>query len=197
MIFPAPPPEAPSFSLKPYQKVGIIDIETPMSFYPKDGIREVSCIVFQNWEIIDQVTFGDIIDSEMYQKGYGQGLAPIEQDEGYKRSFRDFLEKHDHPPLIAHNADFDRSFLYMWNWIEEAYPFYCSVRGLRKLQLDTPNHKLSTLMNHFGISNPQKHQALEDCLALFYILSAAGHIAAVRCKSISSKVKQRKNELSS
>ncbi|MFJ7934340.1 PolC-type DNA polymerase III [Sporosarcina sp. NPDC096371] len=71
-------------------------------------------------------------------------------------------------PIIAHNASFDMGFLYaLENSIDVKIPSYTvidTVKLARKIIIETPNHKLTTLTKYLQIEH-NAHDALGDCLA--------------------------------
>ena len=96
-----------------------------MSFSPKDGIREVSAIALEDYREIDRIHLARIRNKEMYVRGYGQGLEPIERDEVLKGQFKAFIQTYKYP-IITHNAAFDRNVLRYWKWIDKNQLFYSS-----------------------------------------------------------------------
>ncbi|GFP76358.1 BRCT domain-containing protein [Clostridium fungisolvens] len=146
----------------------IVDIETPHSFSPKDGIREVAATVVEDYEIIDKLHLAIINDEEEYKKGYGYGLENIEENESLREEFKNFLIKYKYP-LVAHNASFDKSFLDFWNWVDKDQVFYCSMNTIKKMEkLDS--YKLRDLLEHYNIKDNQEHTAMQDVLDLLELL---------------------------
>lgn len=150
------------------EKFIIIDIETPMSLYPKDGIREVALLAVEDFRVIDKLHLAIINDEEEYKKGYGYGLDPIETNEEMKDKFIKFITKYKYP-LVAHNASFDRSFLLHWNWIDEKREFNCSLKSIKQKE-KLKSYKLVELLKHYNIKNSQEHNAIQDVLDLLEVL---------------------------
>ncbi|GFZ30086.1 hypothetical protein CSC2_06120 [Clostridium zeae] len=146
----------------------IVDIETPHSFSPKDGIREVAATVVEDYEIIDKLHLAIITDEEEYKKGYGAGLENIEKNEALREEFKNFLLKYKYP-LVAHNASFDKSFLDFWNWIDKEQVFYCSMNTIKKME-KLESYKLKDLLEYYGIKDDQEHTAMQDVLDLLELL---------------------------
>lgn len=146
----------------------LLDIETPNSFKSEDGIREVALIAVEDYRVIDSLHLAIITDDEMYKKGYGMGLKAIEEDEKLKGKFQLFISKYKYP-IIAHNASFDRRFLRDWNWVEDKIEFYCSRDNI-KANVDLESYKLEYLLNYYGITKKQEHNAIQDVLALLELL---------------------------
>lgn len=148
----------------------IVDIETPRSFSPKDGIREVAAIVVEDYRVIDTLHLAIVNDEEQYKNGYGDGLDAIEENEELKGKFKALISKYKYP-LVAHNASFDRNFLRYWGWVEEKQEFYCSMNTIKQKEtLDS--YKLVYLLEHYNIKKGQAHNALQDILDLLELLKA-------------------------
>lgn len=148
----------------------IVDIETPKSFSPVSGIREVAAIFVEDYRVVDEIHLAIINDKELYKLGYGQGLDAIEENEEMKKKFKAFTTKHK-CPMVAHNATFDRSFLKYWGWIDETQEFYCSMNNIKR-QETLSSYKLEYILNHYKIKNDQTHTAIQDVLDLLEVLKA-------------------------
>ena len=83
----------------------IVDIETPFSFSPKDGIREVAAIVVEDYEVVDEIHLAIVNNEDEYKKGYGSGLDSIEENEILREEFKTLISKYKYT-IIAHNASF-------------------------------------------------------------------------------------------
>lgn len=72
-------------------------------------------------------------------------------------------------PVVAHNAKFDAGFIVMG--MEKSAitlnknAVFCSCKFARFSFPEVPNHKLSTLVSHFGIELVNHHRATDDALA--------------------------------
>lgn len=150
------------------EKLIIVDIETPFSFSPKDGIREVAAIVVEDYEIVDELHLAIINNEDEYKKGYGSGLDNIEENEELREEFRNLISKYKYP-IVAHNASFERSFLSYWNWVDKDQTFYCSMNTIKATE-KLNSYKLKDLLNHYNIKDTQKHTAIQDVLDLLELL---------------------------
>lgn len=150
------------------EKFVIVDIETPHSFSPKDGISEVAAIVVEDYEVVDELHLAIINNKDEYKKGYGYGLDNIEENEKLRGEFIKLISKYKYP-IVAHNASFDRSFLSYWNWVDNNNTFYCSMNTIKKIE-KLESYKLEDLLNHYNIKKEQKHTAMQDVLDLLELL---------------------------
>jgi len=150
------------------EKFIIVDIETPFSFSPKDGIREVAAIVVEDYKVVDELHLAIINNEDEYKKGYGSGLDNIEENEILREEFKTLISKYKYP-IIAHNASFDRNFLNYWKWVDKDQIFYCSMNTIKAIEkLDS--YKLVDLLKYYNIKDGQKHTAMEDVLDLLELL---------------------------
>lgn len=150
------------------EKFIIVDIETPRSFSPKDGISEVAVIVVEDYEVVDELHLAIINNEDDYKKGYGCGLENIEENEELREEFKKLISKYKYP-IVAHNASFDRSFLSYWNWVDNNQVFYCSMNTIKKIE-KLESYKLEDLLNHYNIKKEQQHTAMQDVLDLLELL---------------------------
>ncbi|MDT0265196.1 DEDDh family exonuclease [Streptomyces sp. DSM 44915] len=86
--------------------------------------------------------------------------------------------------LVAHNAVFD------WTMLAREFARagrtppvrerLCTIRLAKELALPLPNHKLETLVGHFGVAQRQAHHALDDARVLAEAFLPSLHEAASR-----------------
>jgi DNA polymerase-3 subunit epsilon len=72
--------------------------------------------------------------------------------------------------LIAHNASFDRSFLYHMYPEVNNHKWHCSMRHIAWKDYGHANKKLITLLKDHGIATDQSHRALDDIMLLLELL---------------------------
>lgn len=99
----------------------------------------------------------------------------------------DVYKVHGNVIHLGHNCQFDLKFLS--HLYENLVGSLCTLQLARKYVLDSPNHKLGTLVDHLGLQKRQAHSALDDCYMtldlLRWIVEKSGrtldqHIAAAR-----------------
>ena len=92
-------------------------------------------------------------------------LGPAPELAAALADFCDFIRTDD--VIVGHNVNFDINFLYDRLESELGYAFsndfVDTMRMSRKLFPDMKNHKLSTLISEFKISDNVEHRALSDC----------------------------------
>lgn len=71
--------------------------------------------------------------------------------------------------FIAHNKafDFQRFSLVMENCVGGL----CTLQAARRIMKDAPNHKLGTLVQHYGLEMLDAHDALNDCRMTLQVLN--------------------------
>lgn len=69
--------------------------------------------------------------------------------------------------VVGHNVNFDVNFIYdaceSLGLPAFSNNFVDTMRLARRMYKDLPNHKLDTLISHFGLDNRTLHRALDDC----------------------------------
>lgn len=149
-------------------KMILIDLET-QDFSVHSGIYEVACLVIENYEVIDELYLGNEIPNYKGEKRYGFGFYDISEDDKYVSKFKDFFKKYPYP-IVAHNCPFDRKFLTYYQWIEEDYPAYCSMRAIRMADNTLGSYALQNLVNHYRVSDEVAHTAMSDIRNVYEIL---------------------------
>ncbi|NIL84176.1 DNA polymerase III PolC-type [Rhodococcus fascians] len=83
--------------------------------------------------------------------------------------------------LVAHNASFDHGFLKLESMRAgidmPTKQRLCTVALSRRLQLDTPNHKLSTLAAHWKVLQSNAHDAYDDAIVLAQVFTHSARLA--------------------
>lgn len=146
----------------------LLDLET-QSYPVESGIYEVSCLAIRDYEIVDQLYLGKEIDGYIGDKRWGYGFYDISEDEESIAKFQDFVLRYQYP-IVAHNCGFDKKFLLYYQWVENDYPFYCSIRAIRRAVPSLDSYALDKLVSNFEIAEETKHRAMDDTLHLYELL---------------------------
>lgn len=147
----------------------LIDLET-QSFEVESGIYEVAALAVKNGEIIDKLYLAIVEDESLIHEGFGAGFKEISNNTEIMNEFKTFLNKYSYP-LVAHNGSFDRKFLVYYNWIDENYPFYDSIRAIKYKNPKLFSYSLEYLIDFFDINNKKLHHSMNDVLILHDILN--------------------------
>lgn len=147
----------------------VIDFETTGLYAGSDRVIEAAAVVLENGVITDRFQClanpGFRIPSFIEQftgitNAMVAGAPPVAE---VMARFADFLGEHR---LVAHNANFDRSFL-----TAELQPlrraaredFLCTLLLSRRIVRGLPSYKLAQVARHLGVTVPrQTHRALAD-----------------------------------
>jgi DNA polymerase III alpha subunit (gram-positive type) len=149
-------------------KMILIDLET-QDFSVYSGIYEVACLVVENFEVVDQLYLGKEIPGYKGDRRYGFGFYNISQEDEYLEKFRAFLNKYPYP-IVAHNCPFDRKFLVHYEWIEQDYPAYCSMRAIKMADNSLGSYALHNLVKHYRVADEVEHTAMSDIENVYKIL---------------------------
>lgn len=147
----------------------LLDIET-MDFGIESGIYEVALLVIENNKIIEEVHIAEIEDENLIYQGMGMGYKDISEDINKKEKFRDVIEKYNYP-IIAHNVSFDRKFLVHYEWLDEDYICYDSIRAIKYEVPGLFSYSLEYLVSFYDIELSVTHQALDDVKMLHNIIT--------------------------
>lgn len=187
------------------EKLGLLlDVETTGLGPDSDEIIELALKLFSF-----RVDTGEIIDikdeasflrepisqsaKNNYSSAYKVHGIPYETVRG--KSFNDIeIKKYFYlsDAAIAHNASFDRSFLYrMYPEINEM-KWYCSMRSIPWKSYGLPNSKLLTLLQSHQITNFQTHRAMDDITYLMELLMKTNPSGDYYMKDLLTKGPMRK-----
>lgn len=169
--------------LSKQNKLGlVVDVETTGLGPDSDEIIELALKLFsyrsETGEVIDIIEEDSFLrepKSRTALKNYNQAFKvhgiPFESVRG--KSFSDMKIKtyfHRADSVFAHNASFDRSFLYRLYPEINDLKWYCTMRGVTWKKYGFPNGKLLTLLQLHQITEFQTHRAMDDITYLLELL---------------------------
>ncbi|WP_256238209.1 exonuclease domain-containing protein [Bacillus sp. EB600] len=165
------------------KKLGLlVDVETTGLGPDSDEIIELALKLFSyrsdSGEVIDILEEDSFLrepTSNSALKNYNQAYRvhgiPFESVRG--KSFYDVKIKtyfHRTDSVFAHNASFDRSFLYRLYPEINDLKWFCTMRGVPWKKYGFPNGKLLTLLQSHQITDYQTHRAMDDITYLLELL---------------------------
>ncbi|MFF2449496.1 exonuclease domain-containing protein [Neobacillus sp. NPDC058068] len=165
------------------EKYGLLlDVETTGLGPTKDEVIELALKLFtyrsDSGEIIEIIEEDSFLREPLstsarnnYDQAYRVHGIPYELVRG--KSFYDVKVKtyfHRADTVFAHNASFDRSFLYHMYPEVNDLKWYCTMRNIPWKNYGFPNGKLLTLLQAHNITNYQTHRALDDITYLMELL---------------------------
>ena len=148
----------------------IVDLETTGLSPVKNEIIEIGAIKVQNNEIVDRL---DILVKPENRVNYfisnltGITNEMLEDAMDIKEALKIFSEFASDSTLMAHNANFDMSFLN--TNLDKHFKYTLKNKCLDTLAISRhylkgmPNYKLETLANHFNVNYSGAHRSLKDC----------------------------------
>lgn len=169
--------------LSKQNKLGlVVDVETTGLGPDSDEVIELALKLFsyrsetgEVIEILEEDSFLREPKSSSALKNYNQAFKvhgiPFETVRG--KSFSDMKIKtyfHRADSVFAHNASFDRSFLYRLYPEVNDLKWYCTMRGVPWKKYGFPNGKLLTLLQLHQITEFQTHRAMDDITYLLELL---------------------------
>lgn len=170
-------------NLSKQNKLGlVVDVETTGLGPDSDEVIELALKLFtyrsETGEVIDIIEEDSFLrepKSSSALKNYNQAFKvhgiPFETVQG--KSFSDMKIKtyfHRADSVFAHNASFDRSFLYRLYPEVNDLKWYCTMRGVPWKKYGFPNGKLLTLLQSHQITEFQTHRAMDDITYLLELL---------------------------
>lgn len=158
-------------SLSLDQEFVVFDIETTGFSPTTDKIIEIGAVKIKNKKIVE--TFNMLVNPEIQIPSNiieltGITNKDVDGEPNIEYVLGKFLEFVKDIPVVAHNANFDVSFI----------KYSCKLQGLQfnNIAVDTlklsrillknlKRHKLTSLIKHYGIIIENSHRALDDAIA--------------------------------
>jgi DNA polymerase III subunit epsilon len=165
------------------EKLGLVlDVETTGLGPTTDEVIELALKLFSyrtdTGEVIDIIEEDSFLREPLshtarrnYDNAYRVHGIPYELVQG--KSFYDVKVKtyfHRADAVFAHNASFDRSFLYQMYPEVNDLKWYCTMRNVKWKNYGFANGKLLTLLQAHNITNYQTHRALDDITYLMDLM---------------------------
>lgn len=162
----------------------VIDVETTGLDSNTSEILELGAIHVIDHEIAD--TFSSLVRPERPIPAQITSLTGITQDmvSAQGAALQPLLEQFwafvGQSPVAWHNLDFDLAFLkkasVRFGISMPNIPIRDTLKLARGKLRDLPDHRLDTLMAHFGIEHTQQHRAIPDCVATFRVYEKLNEI---------------------
>lgn len=151
----------------------LVDIETTGLSFHKDEIVELSAI-----KVIDNkidTTFSHLVKPHYKIPYYATKIHGITNDmvknaNPIESILPDFIDFIANEILVAHNANFDLSFLQrdiLINLNTKFTPKYIDTVPLARKYLDLPHYNLKTIAQYYNIDTYGNHRGLKDCMILY------------------------------
>ncbi|RHW42079.1 DNA polymerase III subunit epsilon [Neobacillus notoginsengisoli] len=96
--------------------------------------------------------------------------------------------------ILAHNASFDRSFLYHMYPEVNDLKWYCTMRNIPWKKYGFQSGSLLSLLKAHGISGTQQHRAMDDIIQLMALLKQPNHEGFPYLREVMQKKPMKKYE---
>lgn len=163
----------------------LLDIETRY-FDVDSGIYEVALLVIEEGEIVLSEHIAEVENEAFIDLGMGKGYADISQNQLKKEQFRKVINTYNYP-IVAHNVSFDRKFLVHYDWLDEDYECYDSIRAIKYANPHLFSYSLGYLLNFYNMNRQLNHTALDDVRALYEVILKVNPIIWIPLYKVSPK----------
>lgn len=149
-----------------------VDTETSGQYPICDDICELAAVKSINGQVVD--TYQTLVKprekmSDFIISIHGITNEMVKDAPKIDEVLPDFLSFIKEGVVVGHHSPFDLGFLAYdiekYGFDIPVDPVMCSSLISRNTIMDTPNHKLQTLIKHLGIDGGQAHRALDDAKA--------------------------------
>lgn len=172
----------------------VFDIETTGLSQLYDSITEIGAVKVKDGRIIEQ--FGELINPEMHISDKIVELTGITNEMVENKPKIDiilpkFLEFCEGTTLVAHNAEFDISFIREYSYklnLNFDLPYVDTLYLSRFLNPDLRNHRLDTLAKKYDVKLLNHHRAVDDATATAEVFIAMLNDLSDRGMELSEKI---------
>jgi DNA polymerase-3 subunit epsilon len=164
----------------------VVDIETTGGYAANNDITEVAIVLFDGEQIVDR--YQTLVRPQRpipYSIQVLTGITPamVKQAPAFEEIAPVLLQKLSDCVFVAHNVNFDYSFLrhhFKKAGIDWSAPRLCTVRLTKKIVAGLSSYSLGNLCREFDIPIRQRHRAGGDVEAtvrlLHYLLQRGGRV---------------------
>ena len=158
------------------QRFAVVDVETTGGYAAGNRITEIGVVITNGTQVLD--SFHTLINPETdipqhITRLTGITNAMVKEAPTFATVANALLALFKDAVFVAHNANFDYSFVQM-ELARLGYNFsmkkLCTVRYARSVLKDQSRFSLAHLAKRFAINNEQPHRALSDALTAAQIL---------------------------
>ncbi len=163
----------------------VTDVETTGSNPVKNRITELACVTVRGGEIVSE--FSTLINPHQEippyvakMTGISQSMVSVAPDEYEVVDLVKSIFKVKNPIFVAHNVNFDYSFInafFQRGFIHFDYPRLCTLKLARKLLPRDLKKNVGDLSEYLGIRMKNRHRALIDAKSTAMILTELLHVA--------------------